>query len=173
MTTTPDNSPPIPYTYSQVPIDLGSGRTSSVRVRSDVVSYFNVPAGATTATPVLKTRDGYTYTRKSGLDDTTGTPVTVSRAEWYDIPTGSKRGGGKVCRIPTELKTAKGATRYITLRFPSAATNLAISNWIAENFTSKTPSEFITSAGQRYPVTNVTIADLNPGNAGAATPPAA
>jgi hypothetical protein len=170
--TTPDPTPG-KLTYSAVPIDLGSKNTGAVNVRSDIIGYFNVPTAATSLTPVLKTRAAYTYSKKNGLGDATGTPKTVEKSEWYDLPTAPRRGTGKSIRIPTELKTDKGTLRFITLRFPSGATNLAISNWIAEYFKAHTPSYFITPSGTRYPVSDVTLADLNPGNANADAAPAA
>lgn len=160
-------------TYSPVPIDLGSKNTGAVNVRSDIISYFNVPAAATTAAPILKTRARYTYMKKNGLNDPTGVEKTVEKAEWYALPTVPRRGTGQSIKIPTELKNAKGNIRYVTLRFPGGATMLAISNWIAEYFRAHTPTYFISPSGTRHPVTDVTLADLNPGNADADATPAA
>ena len=115
-------------------MDIGSDRIVIINIRSDVVDYF----GIETSTTVENIE--FTKKRKSH----------------------TRRGSGKLIRIPTKLVTEKNNIRYTSFRVPSNAVIGAISNFIAEKFTKNKPDFFITQTGTKYPVVRI-FEYVNPG----------
>ena len=121
-------------TYIPVEMDIGSNRIVIINIRSDVATYFGIEASTTTQNlEVTKKRKSYT-----------------------------RRGSGKLIRIPTKLVTEKENIRYTSFRVPGNAVIAAISNFIAEKFTKNKPDFFITQTGSKYPVVRI-YQDVNPG----------
>lgn len=121
-------------TYIPVEMDIGSNRIVIVNIRSDVINYFGIDA-STTAQNVEVTKRRKSHTR---------------------------RGSGKLIRIPTKLVTEKENIRYTSFRVPGNAVIGAIGNFIAEKFTKNKPDFFITQTGTKYPVVRI-YEDVNPG----------
>lgn len=165
---------PAPATGSVIkliPMDIGSGRTIQIPVRSDVVDYFNITgaaAGTAALTPTLRRRKAYTRQRYASPVATApqAGDVNVEAATWFAISTaGLNINVGKLIKIPTEILTAKNNIRYVSLRIDARATNVAIAVWINSRFSSKKPGYFILPAGGRFPTNIASVADVNPGNA--------
>ncbi|MEM6755069.1 MAG: hypothetical protein AAF630_19115 [Cyanobacteria bacterium P01_C01_bin.38] len=121
-------------TYIPVEMDIGSNRIVIVNIRSDVATYFGIEA-CITAQEIVVTRRRKSHTR---------------------------RGSGKLIRIPTKLVTEKENIRYTSFRVPGNAIIAAVSNFIAEKFTKNKPDFFITQTGTKYPVVRI-YEDVNPG----------
>lgn len=158
-------------TYTPVDMDIGSGRTVLVNIRSDVATYFGITASTSTQDVVVtRRRKQHSRKRFDGLTDTTATPTTVAASEWKTVRKASDFGAGKLIRIPTKLTTGDagaGNVRYTSFRVPGNATIGAISNFIHEKFAATNrPTFFITQSGSRYPVAAIT-GDLNPGESDA------
>lgn len=162
-------------TYVPVEIELGSGKNASFNIRSDIATYFGIaPITTTNQAPVLRTRKAHTrQLYANGLGDTTSSTTTnVPKAEWYVVKNPiSELGTGKAIRVPTALTTAKGNTRFVTIRVPGGASMLAIAQWMKAKFTpAKLPPYFLTPSGQRHPTNITAVPDPNPGNATADAP---
>ncbi|MEM9922623.1 MAG: hypothetical protein AAF915_02515 [Cyanobacteria bacterium P01_D01_bin.50] len=121
-------------TYVPVEMDIGSNRIAIVNIRSDVVDYFGIDASTTAENEVL--------IRKRKIH--------------------TRRNSGKLIRIPTKLVTEKKNIRYTSFRVPGNAVIGAVSNFIAEKFTTNKPEFFITQSGTKYPVVRI-YGDINPG----------
>ena len=156
--------------YYSVPIDLGSNRKGSVLVRGDVADYFGISVADETTTTgglilVEKKTTGKIQRWGAGLGDTTATdvpiPVTI---RYYAPPRKTTKGGGRAITVATELRRAKGY-RTVTIRFPSSASNAAISVWLAAQCKTHIPKTFVTEHGTRYYVVGKgSVTDINPGN---------
>lgn len=158
-------------TYVVATMDIGSGRTVNFSLRSDVATYFGIATAAGVAESVKRRRKTHTRARYDGLTDTTSTPTNVSASEWTTVKKVSGRGVGKPVKIPTKLKTAGDAIRYVIIRFPQNAVVGAISEFLFSKCSAaKRPDFFIMPTGAKYPVVNVT-GDVNPGEAPAAPAP--
>lgn len=120
--------------YIPVEMDIGSNRIAIVNIRSDVATYFGIEA-STTAENEVVLRKHKTHTRRKG---------------------------GKLIRIPTKLVTDKKNIRYTSFRVPRNAVIGAVSNFIAEKFTTNKPEFFITESATKYPVVRI-YGDINPG----------
>ncbi|MGB3761034.1 MAG: hypothetical protein WBA07_32460 [Rivularia sp. (in: cyanobacteria)] len=120
--------------YIPVEMDIGSNRIEIINIRSDVATYFGIESD-TTAQEIAVTKRRKSHTR---------------------------RGSGKLIRIPTKLVTEKENIRYTSFRVPGNAVTGAISNFIAEKFTKNKPDFFITQTGTKYPVIRI-YEDVNPG----------
>ena len=121
-------------TYIPVEMDISSNRIVIINIRSDVVNYFGIDA-STTVENIEFTKKRKSHTR---------------------------RGSGKLIRIPTKLVTENKNLRYTSFRVPGNAVIAAISNFIAEKFTKNKPDFFITQTGTKYPVVRI-YEDVNPG----------
>ena len=105
-----------------------------INIRSDIVNYFGIDASITVEN-IEATKKRKSHTRK---------------------------GSGKLIRIPTRLVTEKIIFRYTSFRVTGNAIIAAISNFIAEKFTKNKPDFFITQTGTKYPVVRI-YEDVNPG----------
>jgi len=128
-------------TYLPLEMDIGSNRIVIVNIRSDVATYFGIEASTTTQ-EIVVTRKRKSHTR---------------------------RGSGKLIRIPTKLLTEKENIRYTSFRVPENVIIAAVSNFIAEKFTKNKPDFFITQKGTKYPVVKID-GDLNPGKSNMRSP---
>jgi hypothetical protein len=158
-----------------VTMDIGSGRTIAFGLPDYQVTYFGIPqAPAGAVDPKLVSRAGYTYIKKGlgAADDSAGTSVTVGEARWYAPPrTGGKIAGRKII-VPSKKTTSKGNIMMVTMRIPSVAAVMPIVDWVWGWAAATRPGYVQLESGVRYPIRNYTVADVNPGNAGGATPPA-
>ena len=149
---------------TQITIDLGLNKAGNpvkgaVKVPGDIMKYFGILAPTTGAEEMI-TRKRKAHDRKQfkGTDDKTGTVVTV-RATTFKTPVRAPKGTvGKIVKIPTELKTATGNIRFVTLRFPSGAEVGQISGWLFEKLVTRKPSYFIHN-GNKYSVLKLTGVD--------------
>jgi hypothetical protein len=137
---------------SVLPIDLRGTTTAGVRVSADIMKYFGIVA-PTASTEEMQVRTRGLHSRKiyDGLTDTVKKTATVKASTWETPLQGAKGVSGTAVRIPTELKTAKGAIRFVTLRFPGKATVGDISNFIFEKFVTRKPTYFL-HGGVKYAV---------------------
>lgn len=151
-------------TYIPVEMDIGSNRIVIVNIRNDVATYFGIEA-STNAQEIVVTRRRKSHTRSrfEGLIQTTATTINVSASEWKAVRKVANIGSGNLIRIPTKLVSGKKKNiRYTSFRVPGNATIGAISNFIAEKFTTNKPEFFITESGTKYPVVRI-YEDVNPG----------
>jgi hypothetical protein len=125
-------------------MELRGTATAGVRLPADVIAYFGITRPVGTAEAMqLRERDPYSRRVYNGAGDTTGKVSTVRGSSW-EVPVKAPKGvSGVAVRIPTELKTAKGKIRYVTVRFPQKATVGDISNFIFEKFLTHKPKHFI------------------------------
>ncbi|NJN13603.1 MAG: hypothetical protein HC836_24760 [Richelia sp. RM2_1_2] len=161
-------------TYTPVEMDIGSSRTVIINVRSDVATYFGITASTTASEAVVtRRRKAHSRNRFDGLTDTTATSTNVSASEWKAIKKTADIGSGKLIRIPTKLTSGTGDKqniRYTSIRVPGNANIASVSKFLYDKCdAAKRPSFFITQAGARYPVVNVT-GDVNPGDTEPTTP---
>lgn len=150
--------------YIPVEMDIGSNRIVIVNIRNDVATYFGIEA-STNAQEIVVTRRRKSHTRSrfEGLIQTTATTINVSASEWKAVRKVANIGSGNLIRIPTKLVSGKKKNiRYTSFRVPGNATIGAISNFIAEKFTTNKPEFFITESGTKYPVVRI-YEDVNPG----------
>jgi hypothetical protein len=133
-----------PASKSIILIDLRGTATAGVSIPADVMGYFGITP-PTTGVEEMKVVNRDAYTRKvyKGLTDTVGTASTVRASTWETPVKAPKGTAGTPVRIPTELKTTKGAIRMVTVRFPGEATVGDISNFIFEKFITRKPTYFI------------------------------
>lgn len=162
-------------TYVPVDLDIGSNRTVIINIRSDVATYFGITASTTASDAVVtRRRKAHTRNRFDGLTDTTATSTNVSASEWKAIRKTADVGSGKLIRIPTKLTSGTGDKqniRYTSIRVPGNANIASVSKFLYDKCdAAKRPDFFITQAGAKYPVVNVT-GDVNPGE-GNTEPPA-
>lgn len=147
-----------------IPMDLGSDRIGSVLIAKDVVDYFNMPA-PTGADAALVERNRKAHSRRVYTDkaDTVGKAVAVEASKWYSAPRIAKGGTGTAVRIPTELTTTSGNTRFATIRFPSNAVTGAISAFLHAKCVLHKPSFFIMNGNRHLVLPKGTVPDVNPG----------
>lgn len=126
-----------------VQVDLRGTATVGVKIPADVMKYFSIPAPTGTAEEQkVITREPYSRRVYKDLNDLTGEVVTVKGSTWETPGKVAKKAIGVAVRIPTELKTVKGHTRYVTVRFPSRATVGDISNFLFEKCVTRKPGHF-------------------------------
>jgi hypothetical protein len=154
----------MPKTLVAIPMDLGSGRISSVLIAKDVVDYFNIPA-PTEADASLIERNKKAHSRRvyTGMADTVGKAVAVEASKWSSAPRIAKGGTGVPVRIPTELTTTLGNTRFATIRFPSNAVTGAISAFLHSKCVLHKPSFFIMNGNRHLVLPKGSVLDVNPG----------
>ena len=162
--------------YKQFPMIINTVFIGIVSMRDDQVDYFgvNITAPIPASTKGRKAHTRNLYSKR--LDDETATrQVQVGRSLKARDRQKNRVNSGKKIKVPTQLTSTPSASavdgdgnpitrlpqiRMTTINFPNRASNSEIAIWINNNFTTKKPDYFITSAGARHAV-----------NAGAAPTP--
>ncbi len=152
----------MPEIIHAIPIDLGGVGEGAVLLTDSVVKYFNISTTTTTAqTSVTRRRAGHKRTLYNGLTATINKTINVPESTWEATPSAPEKGAGRLIRVPTELKTAKGLIRMVTMRFPNRAVTGAISKFLFEKCIAHKPTYFIMPSGKRHLVLAVT-GNVNP-----------
>ena len=156
-------------TYKPVDMDIGSGRTVLINIRSDVFTRFGMTESTNTGDQVVtRRRKAHQRSNYDGANDSTSeTNISVGVSTWQAVKRVAAIGRGKAVRVPTGLTSgANDNPRFTTIRFPGNANIASISNFLHEKCTTNKPDFFIMPSGTRYPVVNVT-GDVNAGEADA------
>lgn len=134
------------------------------------IDYFKIPKPADEAT-LLAAKSvivkGFTYKRYKGIDDVTGTEVTVPDYE-KGLSGGKKRGGGKnIAVVPTELKSSNDNFRKVSFRFPSFFNIVMIDQAIGSMIKAHQPTRYTLHGLTRAFIANASTDVAAPATTGA------
>lgn len=138
-------------------------------VSDATIEYFNIPVPAD-PTELVAAKSvivkSFTYTRYTGIDDTTGTSVTVPDYE-KGLSGGRKGGGRHVAIVPTELKSAKDNFRTVSFRFPSFFNIVMIDQCIGSMIKAHQPTAYKLHGLTRAFIANASTDVVAPATTGA------
>lgn len=154
-----------------LPIDLANGKIGTVYFTRGQATYFGIVLDSTTTTtPGYKRvkRKAYSRSDYDGVWDTTATTRQVAASDFY-IPTevGGRHAPGKAVYVPLKIRPGTKTTgpfRTTTFRVQGNANLAVISDWLATNLKTNTPSWFEREGANKHVVApKGSITDLNPG----------
>lgn len=129
-----------------------------IQIDKAITDFFNIPvitADSESATLALSNRKAHTKLYFNGVDDATGTSISVDDA---DVLKGLVVGRVKTARLAMEGKLVKAGSKRLrtcSIRFPSTFSNLLIAQALGTMITAKRPGSFKIDGGGRYPLVNL------------------